>query len=126
MKPSPLPAGTYRLSATRGLAYTVDEARVAVGRGEFVEADLELRRVLETPGWVACDLHVHARPSFDSLVSVEDRLRTLAAAGVRSLATTGRCTGRPTLTLCLRADQDDAELHRLELALRAAVSGRAA
>lgn len=79
---TPLPAGTYRLLATRGLAYTIDEARVVVGRGEFVEVDLELRRVLETPDWASCDLHVHARPSFDSLVSVEDRLRTLAAAGV--------------------------------------------
>jgi hypothetical protein len=79
---TPLPAGAYRLSATRGLAYTIDEARVAVGAGDFVEATLELRRAVETPGWVACDLHVHARPSFDSLVSVEDRLRTLAAAGV--------------------------------------------
>ncbi len=79
---TPLPAGTYRLLATRGLAYTVDETRVVVGRGDFVEADLELRRVLDAPGWVGCDLHVHARPSFDSLVSLEDRVRTLAAAGV--------------------------------------------
>lgn len=52
--------------------------------------------------------------------------RALAASGIRSLATTGRCTGRPTLTLCLRADQRDAELDRLERALRAAVMGRAA
>ncbi|HEU4533548.1 MAG TPA: CehA/McbA family metallohydrolase [Polyangiaceae bacterium] len=79
---TPLPAGTYRLLATRGLAYTVDEARVVVGRGDFVEADLELRRVIDPPDWAACDLHVHARPSFDSLVSLEDRVRTLAAAGI--------------------------------------------
>jgi 8-amino-7-oxononanoate synthase len=52
--------------------------------------------------------------------------RALAASGIRSLATMGRCTGRPTLTLCLRADQGDAELRLLERALRAAVSGRAA
>lgn len=52
--------------------------------------------------------------------------RALAATGIRSLATTGRCTGRPTLTLCLRADQGDAEVRRLDRALRAAVSGRAA
>lgn len=52
--------------------------------------------------------------------------RALAVAGIRSLASTGRCTGRPTLTLCVRADQGDAELRRLERALRSAVSGRAA
>jgi hypothetical protein len=45
---------------------------------------------------------------------------------VRSLATTGRCTGRPTLTLCLRADQPPTDLRRLQLALSAAVTGRAA
>ena len=30
--------------------------------------------------------------------------RALTGAGVRSLATTGRCTDRPTLSICLRAD----------------------
>lgn len=52
--------------------------------------------------------------------------RALAAAGVRTLATTGRCTGRPTLTLCLRADHDDAAVGRLARALSAVVTGRAA
>ncbi len=51
--------------------------------------------------------------------------RALAAAGVRSLATTGRCTGRPTLTICLRADHVPAEVRRLENALAAAVTRRA-
>lgn len=49
--------------------------------------------------------------------------RALAASGIRSLATTGRCTGRPTLTLCLRADQSYAELNQLERVLRAAIAG---
>ena len=52
--------------------------------------------------------------------------RALAASGIRSLATTGRCTGRPTLTLCLRADHGERELERLDRALRGAVTGRAA
>lgn len=52
--------------------------------------------------------------------------RALAAADVRSLATTGRCTGRPTLTLCLRADHSVSDLRRLEQALVIAVTGRAA
>jgi 8-amino-7-oxononanoate synthase len=52
--------------------------------------------------------------------------RALAASGIRSLATTSRCTGRATLTLCVRADQRNAEFDRLERALRTAVMGRAA
>lgn len=52
--------------------------------------------------------------------------RALGANGIHSLATTGRCTGRPTLTLCLRADQGERELERLDRALRAVVHGRVA
>lgn len=52
--------------------------------------------------------------------------RALAAQGVRTLATTGRCTGRPTLTLCLRADHDEDDLDRLARALTGVVTGRAA
>lgn len=52
--------------------------------------------------------------------------RALTDAGVRSLATSGRCTGRPTLTLCLRADHSNGDLLRLERGLTAAVTRRAA
>lgn len=55
-----------------------------------------------------------------------DLRRRLAAYGVRALATRGRCTGRPTLTLCLRADLTGAELARLVAALGRAAGGRAA
>jgi 8-amino-7-oxononanoate synthase len=50
----------------------------------------------------------------------------LARRGVRTLATRGRCTGRPTLTLCLRADLSSADLERIESAFTWAVCGVAA
>lgn len=51
-----------------------------------------------------------------------DLQRRLASLGVRTLATRGRCTGRPTLTLCLRADLAAWEVERVARALaRAAV-----
>lgn len=50
----------------------------------------------------------------------------LARRGVRTLATRGRCTGRPTLTLCLRADLSTADLERIESAFTWAVRGLAA
>jgi hypothetical protein len=77
-----LPAGRYRALATRGLEYTVDEEVVEVAAGEERAVELRLRRVVDTPGWAGCDLHVHARGSFDSLVSIDDRVRSLLAAGV--------------------------------------------
>lgn len=52
--------------------------------------------------------------------------RALAASGVHTLATLGRCTGRPALSLCLRADHTAADLDRLERALAVAVSWRPA
>ena len=50
----------------------------------------------------------------------------LARRGVRALATRGRCTGRPTLTLCLRADLSSSDLERIESAFTWAVRRRAA
>lgn len=52
--------------------------------------------------------------------------RRLAALGVRTLATRGRCTGRPTLTLCLRADLATCEVDHVVRALGRAVRGAAA
>jgi hypothetical protein len=77
-----LPAGRYRVLATRGLEYTVDQQIVEVPAGGEVAAELRLRRAVPTPGWVGCDLHVHSRGSFDSVVSIDDRVRSLMAAGV--------------------------------------------
>ena len=79
---TPLPKGRYRVEATHGLEWTVDARVVEVRSGKRERVDLSLRHVVATPGLVACDLHVHARPSFDSQVSVEDRVTTLVTAGV--------------------------------------------
>lgn len=77
-----LPSGIYRVLATRGIEYTVDEEEVEVVAGAEREVKMRLRRVIETPGWAGCDLHVHARGSFDTLVSIDDRVRSLMAAGL--------------------------------------------
>jgi len=37
---------------------------------------------VETPGWIAGDLHLHAEPSYDSNVSLPDRIASLVAEGV--------------------------------------------
>lgn len=79
---TPLPKGRYRVQATHGLEWTVDARVVEVRSGKRERVELALRRVVPTPHLVACDLHVHARPSFDSLVSAEDRVTTLVTAGI--------------------------------------------
>lgn len=79
---TPLPAGRYRVAATRGVEWTIDAKTVEIIGGHSASADLALRHVVPTPGVVGCDLHVHARPSFDTPVSAEDRVLSLVAAGV--------------------------------------------
>jgi hypothetical protein len=79
---TPLPAGRYRVSGTRGLEYSVDSKDVEVRSGRISKVELDLRRVAPTPGALGCDLHVHARPSFDSPVTPEDRVLSLVAAGI--------------------------------------------
>lgn len=79
---TPLPRGHYRVLATKGIEYSVDSRDVVVESGKTTSLALAPRHVVRTPGLVGCDLHVHARPSFDSKVSPEDRVLSLVAAGV--------------------------------------------
>lgn len=78
----PLPSGRYRIIATRGPEYTIDEQPIDVAPGSSLPIRLELRHIVDTTGAVGCDFHVHARPSFDSPVLPEDRVLSLVAAGV--------------------------------------------
>ncbi len=79
---TPLPAGKYRVAATKGLEWTIDTRIVQIEPGKRVDVELAPRHVVPTPGELGCDLHVHARPSFDAPVSAEDRVLSLVAAGV--------------------------------------------
>jgi hypothetical protein len=79
---TPLPAGRYRVSATRGIEWSIDAKVVDIAPGRVTQVALAPRHVVPTPGVLGCDLHVHARPSFDSPVTPEDRVTSLAAAGI--------------------------------------------
>jgi hypothetical protein len=79
---TPLLSGRYRVSATKGLEWSVDSKVVDITPGRVTEVELAPRHVVPTPGVLGCDLHVHARPSFDSPVTPEDRVLSLVAAGV--------------------------------------------
>ena len=79
---TPLPAGRYKVEATKGIAYTIDAKTIELAGDRTVSLELRLRHAVPTPGVLGCDLHVHARPSFDTPVSVEDRVLSLVAAGV--------------------------------------------
>ena len=79
---TPLPTGKYRVAASKGFEWSIDAEVVEVQSGHTKQVDLVLRHVVPTPGVLGCDLHVHARPSFDSPVTGEDRVLSLVSAGV--------------------------------------------
>lgn len=78
----PVPPGKYHVIVTRGFEYTLHEADVTVQRGKTTDVEAQLERVVDTHGWIAADLHVHAVPSPDAPALLTDRVRTLAASGV--------------------------------------------
>src|SRR5262249_14420830 len=77
-----LPAGRYRVVATHGPEYSIYDQELSIGAHERATIHAELARVVDTTGYVACDFHVHAAPSHDSNVSLEDRVLALVAEGV--------------------------------------------
>jgi hypothetical protein len=79
---TPLPSGRYRIGATKGIEWSVDAKVVDIRPGRVTDVELAPRHVVRTPGALGCDLHVHARPSFDTPVTPEDRVVSLVAAGI--------------------------------------------
>jgi hypothetical protein len=79
---TPLPSGKYRVAATRGIEWSIDAQTVEIVSGRTKQIELAPRHVISSPGVVSCDLHVHARPSFDSPVTTEDRVLSLVSAGI--------------------------------------------
>ncbi|MGH0037149.1 MAG: CehA/McbA family metallohydrolase [Myxococcota bacterium] len=78
-----LAPGLYRVFATRGPEFDLGRALVDVRAGETTTLEIEPpMRVLETPGWLSADLHLHSLPSDDSTLDLESRVRRLVAAGL--------------------------------------------
>lgn len=79
----PAPAGNYKIYAGRGFEYSLDEKDLAVAAGESLQARLNIRRQVDTSGWVACDTHVHTLThSGHGDSSVQERMVTLAGEGI--------------------------------------------
>ena len=74
--------GLYEATASRGIEYTTYQERFAVEAGETTVLKAVLERVVETPGCVSADFHLHAEDSSDSNVTSQDRVVGLAAEGV--------------------------------------------
>ncbi|HJL18457.1 MAG TPA: CehA/McbA family metallohydrolase [Sandaracinaceae bacterium LLY-WYZ-13_1] len=78
-----LAPGRWRVTVSRGPERSIDRRVVALRSGREATVEARLRRVLDPGEHVPCDLHVHAAPSADSEVSLDARVRSLAAEGIR-------------------------------------------
>ncbi len=74
--------GEYRVVASRGYSWELDEASITVAPGTTQTVDLVLVEAVDTTGWVAADLHIHAFWSPDADVPYPVRLRQAAANDV--------------------------------------------
>ena len=84
-----VPPGHYRVIAIRGPEYEVVERQIEVRAGEETQLDLEpLARIVETPGWISADLHVHSGESFDSSLPQSQQIIAFAASGAEVLVAT--------------------------------------
>ncbi|MCP5467917.1 MAG: hypothetical protein H7A32_01445 [Deltaproteobacteria bacterium] len=77
-----LEPGNYTIVYTRGTEYSVDYETIFVQAGGQVDTHGVLDRVLETPGFVSADLHVHGIDSPDSPFPRQNRIRAIMAEGL--------------------------------------------
>ena len=84
-----LPApGTYDVIVMRGFEYEVHREQIELKAGRTSQIQALVERTVDTTGWISADMHVHATPSFDSGVTLEERAITMAAEGVEYFVST--------------------------------------
>jgi len=84
-----LPPGSYDVTVQHSFRHerTVVEG-VEVVAGEVASLSPVLAEVLALDGWMSMDSHLHAAPSNDGKLSMEDRLIACAATGIQLPVTT--------------------------------------
>lgn len=77
-----LEPGDYALVASRGVEYATTQQRVTLVGGQTTDVQIQLARVIDSPGFVSGDFHVHSIDSWDAPISRELRATTLLAEGL--------------------------------------------
>lgn len=77
-----IPPGHYRVVISRGIEWSVAQKVIDVKPEHGVALRATLSHDMPTPGWISADLHLHARPSGDSELPLDERITSLITAGV--------------------------------------------
>ena len=83
-----VPIGTYDVSISHGPEWDSVKQRIDVRHGADVDLKVQLHHVIDTPGWISGDFHVHAAASLDSRVPMRDRVHQFVADGVDLIVST--------------------------------------
>ncbi|MBL9152267.1 MAG: carboxypeptidase regulatory-like domain-containing protein [Verrucomicrobiales bacterium] len=83
-----LPPGSYEVIVTRGPEHSHYREEITLAAGQTHTVKTTLKRLVQTPGWVAVDYHSHSTPSGDNTCGTDDRLINLAAEHVEFAPTT--------------------------------------
>ena len=83
-----VPAGTYDLLLLQGTEYESVRKSVTVGTDAVTEVDVTLEHTVKTGGWLAADMHIHTRQSFDSKLLAAHRVISEVASGVQVIVPT--------------------------------------
>jgi len=83
-----VPAGTYDIWVSHGPEWDTTRERVTIRPGSDVDVHATLHHVIDTPGWISGDFHVHAAASLDSRVPMRDRVHQFVADGVDLIVAT--------------------------------------
>jgi hypothetical protein len=78
----PVRPGRYTVYFSRGFEYDLDSVQVEVEPGGAAVATGQLRRVVDTTGWMSMDGHVHSENSIDSSMSLRNRVLSAAGEGL--------------------------------------------
>ncbi len=81
--------GKYNVYATHGFEYSVARTEADLSEPDSEESiSLDIERVIDIPGMMSGDFHVHGAPSMDSALSYEQRVKSFVAEGVDLLIAT--------------------------------------
>jgi hypothetical protein len=83
-----VPPGKYRVVVTHGIEFSHLEKLVTLTPGQTFEFGGQLKRVVDTHGWVSADYHNHSTQSGDNTCGTPDRLINLAAENIEFAPTT--------------------------------------
>lgn len=82
------PGREFLVYISRGPEYSLARVPITVAAGRTESVVAQLRRVIDTSGYISADFHLHAAPSLDSAVDLQTRVRSVVGEGVEILTAT--------------------------------------